>query len=84
MIITKSLAKLLYDAYGGDMIYENGVCVGFDFMLDEPSDYLEYIVSIQRLKKGMGYLSVKRFERFVYYRVDCPQEWFREVGGCWK
>lgn len=83
MTITKSLAKFLYDAYGGDMIFENGVCVGFDFTLDEASDYLGYIASIQRLKKRMGYLSVKRFEGFVYYRVDCPQEWFRGVG-CWK
>ena len=82
MTITKSLAKFLYDAYGGDMIDENGVCVGFDFTLDEPSDYLEYIASTQRLKKRRGYLSVKRFEGFVYYRVDCPSEWFR--GECWK
>lgn len=82
MTISKRLAKLLYDAYGGDMIFENGVCVGFDFTLDEESDYLRHIASIQRSKKRMGYLSVKRFEGVVYYRVDCPQEWFR--GECWK
>lgn len=82
MTISKRLAKFLYDAYGGDVIFENGVCVGFDFTLDEPNDYLEYIASIQRLKKHMGYLSVTCFEGFVYYRVDCPAEWFR--GECWK
>lgn len=27
MAITKSLAKFLYDAYGGDMIFEDGMCV---------------------------------------------------------
>lgn len=82
MTIDKRLAKFLYDAYCGDMIFENGVCVGFDFTLDEPSDYLRYIASTQRLKKHMGYLSVTYFEGFDYYRVDCPSEWFR--GECWK
>lgn len=82
MTISKRLAKLLYDAYGGDMIFEDGMCVGFDFTLEDESDYLNYIASIQRLKKRMAYLTVKRFEGFTYYRVDCPSEWFR--GECWK
>lgn len=82
MTISKRLAKFLYDAYGGDMIFEDGVCVGFDFTLDGESDYLNYIVSVQRSKKRMGYLTVKRFDGFTYYRLDCPSEWFR--GECWK
>ena len=82
MTISKRLAKFLCDAYGGDMIFEDGMYVGFDFTLEDESDYLNYIASIQRLKKRMGYLTVKRFEGFTYYRVDCPSEWFR--GECWK
>lgn len=80
--MSKALAKNIYDAYGGDMIFENGVCAGYDFILDEESEYLNYIASIQRAGKRTAYLTIRRFERFTYYRVDCPPEWFR--GECWK
>ena len=82
MTISKSLAKFLYDAYEGDMIFENGVCVGFDFTLSEESRYLNYVVENQRSRKKQGFMTMKRYDGFVYYRVDCPKEWFR--GECWK
>lgn len=82
MPISKSLAKFLYDAYGGDLILEGGVCVGFDFTLHEENEYLNYIVSVQRSKKKQGFMTIKRYDGFNYYRVDCPSEWFR--GECWK
>lgn len=82
MTISKSLAKFLFDAYGGDMIFENGVCVGFDFTLKDENEYLNYIVAVQCQKKKQGFMTMKRYEGFVYYRVDCPSEWFR--GECWK
>lgn len=83
MTISKSLAKLLYDAYGGDIIEENGVCVGFDFTLSQENEYLNYIIVVQRQKKKQGFMTMKRYDGFVYYCVDCPSEWFRG-GGCWK
>lgn len=82
MTISKSLAKFIYDAYCGDMIFENGVCVGFDFTLSKESTYLNYVIVNQRSRKKQGFITMKRYDGFVYYRVDCPQEWFR--GECWK
>lgn len=83
MAISKSLAKFLYDAYGGDIIEENGVCVGFDFTLSQENEYLNYIIGVQRQKKKRGFMTMKRYDGFVYYRVDCPSEWFKG-SGCWK
>lgn len=82
MTISKSLAKFIYDAHTGDMIFENGVCVGFDFTLSKESIYLNYVIANQRLRKKQGFIAMKRYDGFVYYRVDCPSEWFR--GECWK
>lgn len=83
MTISKSLAKFLYDAYGGDIIEENGVCVGFDFTLSQENEYLNYIIGVQRQKKKQGFMTMNRYDGFVYYRVDCPSEWFKG-SGCWK
>lgn len=83
MTISKSLAKFIYDVYCGDMILENGVYVGFDFTLTEENEYLNYIITVQRQKKKSGFMSMKRYDGFVYYRVDCPTEWFKG-SECWK
>lgn len=83
MPISKSLAKFIFDAYCGDMILENGVCVGFDFTLTDENEYLNYIVAVQQPKKKQGFMTMKRYDGFVYYRVDCPSEWFKG-SGCWK
>lgn len=83
MTITKQVAMFLYDAYGGDLIVENDVIVGFDFTLDAEQPYLKFLETQQRPKKNQAYMTAKRYnDKFIYYRVDCPETWFKGVR--WK
>lgn len=83
MTITKQVAMFLYDAYGGDLILENDVIVGFDFTLDAEDRYLTFLETQQRPKKNQAYMTVKLYnDKFIYYRVDCPETWFK--GMHWK
>lgn len=83
MLLTKRLAKNIYDAYDADLIEECNKIVGFD-ITSERIPYLHQIIECQSYRKGCAFISARYFEDIDcwYYRVQCPSEWFKN-GGVW-
>lgn len=80
MLVTKRVAKNIYDAYECDLIEESGKIDGFDLITNEQIPYLEQIIGCQSYRKGYAFISRQYFkdQDFYYYRVQCPTEWFKE------